>query len=61
MILQTGDATLVAVERPDEFARRGVPDFDGAIAGGGNDVLVVEVDDVDSRAVPNLKVVVVIR
>ena len=43
------------VQRPDEFTRRGIPDLDGAISRRGNDVLLVEVDDVDSRPMTNLK------
>ena len=51
MILKAGDAAIVAVERPHEFAGGSVPDFDGSIAGRRHDVLLVEVDDVDGRAV----------
>ena len=45
----------MAVQGPHELARGRVPDFDGPIAGSGNDVLLVEVDDVDGGAMTDLK------
>ena len=50
-ILQTGNATLVPVERSHKLARRHVPDFDGAIARRRHDVAPVKVDDVDGGTV----------
>ena len=49
--LETRDAALVPVQRPDEFARRHVPDFDGSVAGRRDDVATIEVDDVDGGTV----------
>ena len=54
LILKTCNAALVAVQRPHELAGRRVPHFDGAVAGSGNDVLLVEVNNVDGSAMSDL-------
>ena len=50
MVLQTGDAALVPVQRPHELAGAGGPDLDGAVPARGDDILLVKVHNVHSRS-----------
>ena len=50
-ILEAGNTPFVPVQRPNEFARLSAPDLDGAVARRGNDVLLIEVDNVHCRSV----------
>lgn len=52
-ILEAGDSTLVTAECAYEFARRRVPYFDSPVTTSRHYVLLVEVDDVNSRTVAN--------
>jgi hypothetical protein len=53
--LEAGDAAFVAVQGSNELAGRGVPDFYGSVAGSGNDVLLVKIDDIDGSSMADLR------
>jgi len=52
-ILQARYTTFVSIQRSYKFTSHGAPDFDGTITGRRHYVLVIKVDDVDSRAMTN--------
>jgi len=52
-ILQARYTTFVPVQRSYKFTSHGAPDFDRTITGRRHYVLVIKVDDVDSRAMTN--------
>ena len=50
VILEARDAPLVTVQCADELAGAGGPNLDGSVSTGGDDVLLIKVDNIHSRS-----------
>merc|ERR1719234_2403413 len=53
MVLKAGDAPLVTIQGAHKLAGARRPYLDGPVPTGGDDILVIEVNDIHSRSMPD--------